>query len=210
MDSRDPAEDWYSVLGADLSQGDIVRDVPFGLIDAPITICQPNNTAEQGKANYYPLTSIPRRRSVEFLHAKFNLGLGIVVWPDCQIDKPKNQGRPEKEWIAAIAPVIPLSKLASELHSRVKAFKRAQWFPLPAKAPEIIEDCYVDLRHVWPIRHALAQDRVIALSEPARQAFSLHRFWFDTEAKMRPEVECPHCHQQIDTSVLFQYQEESD
>ena len=91
------------------------------------------------------------------------IDLGIVVWPDCQIDKPKNQGKPEKDWVAAVAPVVPLSKLASELHSRVKAFRRAQWFPLPAKPPEISEDCYVDLRYIWPIRHALASDREKAM-----------------------------------------------
>src|SRR5258707_909108 len=103
MDSRDPAEDWYAALGADLSQGDIVRDVPFGLIDAPLTICQPPNTAARGKGNYYPIDDLPKHRTIEYLHAKFKLGLGIVVWPDCQIDKPKNQSRPEKEWVAAIA-----------------------------------------------------------------------------------------------------------
>lgn len=205
------ADEWYATLGAALSQGDIIRLAPYGLIDAPLTICQPHNSDARGKSNYYPIDQVPSKpRKLQFLHAAFKMGMGFVVWPDCQIDKLKNQQRPEREWLAAIAPVIPLSTLDDNLHAKVKNFDRAQWFPLPAKSPEIPDDSYIDLRHIWSLRYALLSDRIITLSEEAKQALSLHKFWFDTEVRVRSEVECPHCHKPIDSSVLFQYKEPDD
>jgi hypothetical protein len=196
--------EWYATLGQDLSQGDIVRVIPYGLIEAPITICRPANSNPSGKAQYYTLDKLPRHGGVEFLHAKFKLGVGIVVWPDCQIDKSKNQDRPVQEWKAAVAPVVPLTVLEPNLHENVRTFNRAQWFPLPANPPDLPES-YVDLRLIWAVRYALLAERIMTLSERARQAFSLHRFWFDTEVKVRAELDCPHCHKPIDSSILFQY-----
>jgi len=208
MDSRDPAEEWYASPGGDLSQGDIVRLIPFGLIDAPLTICRPHNADPRGKANYYPLDQLPtKQRTIQYLHANFKFALGIVLWPDCQIDKLKNQGHPEKKWFAAVAPVIPLSELAAELRDRVRSFDRAQWFPLPAKLPELPDESYVDLRFVWTLRYSLLSDRIITLSEGAKQALRLHKFWFDTEVRVRAQVECPHCHKPVESSVLFQYKD---
>jgi hypothetical protein len=201
--ASEPRWEWYAAPGPELSQGDIVRVIPFGLIEAPITICQPDSSNPKGKAKYYPLDQVPRRRGVEFLHARFKLGIGIVVWPDCQIDKRKNQGKPEKDWFAAVAPVIPLTELPMDLHDRVRAFNRAQWFPLLALPPDLPES-YVDLRYIWPVRYSLLADRIIALSEAARRAFSIHRFWFDTEVRVRAELDCPHCHMPINSSILFQ------
>lgn len=200
------ANEWYAPLGDELSQGDIVRDIPFGLIDAPLTVCQPNNRNTVGKSKYWPFSKLPKHQTVEFLHATFRskLGLGIIVWPDCQIDKKKNQGRPEKEWFAAVAPVVPLEELPAMLHDKVKGFDRAPWFPRPAREPELAQDSYVDIRHIWPLRYSLLTDRLVALSETARRAFSAHRFWFDTEVRLRPEVECPHCHGSVNSSLFFQ------
>lgn len=206
MPSDDPSDEWYAAIGSDLSQGDIVRLAPYGHIDSPITICQPHNKDLQGKANYYPLNKIQKRRSVEFLHAKFEIGVGIVVWPDCQIDKRKNQGEPESQWLVGIAPVLPLTKLTSNLHNNVRLFNRAQWFPLPEKLPHLPES-YVDLRYIWTVQYVLLSDRIIALSQSARQLFSVHRFWFESEVRVRSNVECPHCHQSFDSSALFKYKD---
>jgi hypothetical protein len=200
--TSEPSGEWYATPGPEVSQGDIVRLVPRGHIGAPITICQPANSDPTGKANYYPVDKVLKRRTLEFLHAKFELGVGIVVWPDCQIDKPRNQGKPERKWLAAVAPVLPLTTIEADLHSAVRSFNRAQWFPLPENPPDLKES-YVDLRYIWPVQYALLSDRIITLSQAARQALSLHRFWFDTEVRVHGEVECPHCHQPIDSSILF-------
>jgi hypothetical protein len=119
-------DQWYADLGSDLSQGDIVRFVPHGLIDAPMIVCCPaDNTTQTGKARYSVIDKSYSHRNGTYLHVRFSMGLGIVVWPDCQIDKGKNQKRPEREWFAAIAPVFPITQLDSSLHDKVRTFGRA-------------------------------------------------------------------------------------
>jgi hypothetical protein len=199
--------EWYTAISPDLSQGDIVRFVPQGLIDAPMTICQPiDNTAQTGKARYSVIDKSYSQRKGLSLHAKFNIGLGIVVWPDCQIDKGRNQKSPERKWFAAIAPVIPITELDPSLHNNVRAFARAQYFPLPAKADDLPES-YVDLRYIWPVRYTLLADRITTLTQEARLAFGIHRFWFDTGTQINEKTECPHCQKQIDSLSLFRCKE---
>ena len=42
---------FYAALSPALSQGDIVDDIPWGLIDAPITLCRPSDRkSSSGKA----------------------------------------------------------------------------------------------------------------------------------------------------------------
>jgi hypothetical protein len=200
-------DEWYTDVSPDLSQGDIVRFVPQGLIDAPMTICQPaDNSAQVGKARYSVIDKSYSQRKGVFLHARFSMGLGIVVWPDCQIDKGKNQKRPEREWFAALAPVFPITKLDPSLHDNVRTFGRAQYFPLPAKADDLPES-YVDLRYIWPVRYSLLADRITALTQEARQAFALHRFWFDTGAQINENINCPHCQKLIKSSSLLRFKE---
>ncbi len=205
------AEGWYAPLGESLSQGDIVGVVPHGLIDEPLTICQPHNTAPHGKSNYWPYAHVPRRRNVEFIHARGAVGLGLVVWPDCQVDKLKNQGRPESEWFVGVAPVHPLSKITdARVRDKVTGLNRAQFFPLPPRPPEIPEVSYVDLRYIWPVRHALLPDRRIALSSEARNALAFHLFWFQTEVRVTNSVPCPHCGEQVDASAFFQFKDDGE
>jgi hypothetical protein len=193
--------EWYTSVSSEVSLGDIVRLVPYGLIDAPMTICKPANSELNGKAKYYEFAKSPKG-GIEFLHARFTLSVGIVVWPDCQIDKAKNQKKPRDKWFAAIAPVIPTTKLESKLYENVRTFNRAQYFPLPPKG-DLIPESYVDLRYVWPMRYSLLEDRILTLTQQAKNAFILHRFWFDTEVRFSAQVECPHCHNSVDAASFF-------
>jgi hypothetical protein len=203
--------EWYAPLGDTLSQGDIVDGVPHGLIEAPLTICQPSNTAPEGKAKYWPLDQLPKRRGVEFIHAKGAVGRGMVVWPDCQIDKPKNQDRPLTEWFAAIAAVYPMSRLDAAVRDKVVALNRAQFFPLPSHtAAGIQEPSYADLRFIWSVRYSLLATRAVALSDQALQALRFQLFWFFTEIRVAPSLECPHCQGAVDASALFQFKDEGE
>jgi hypothetical protein len=188
------ADAWYVPLNGHLNQGDIVRVVPAGLIDAPLTICQPLNNDPKGRANYYPHDQVPKKRSVEFLHAKADIALGMVVWPDCQIDKLKNRKKPEAKWFAAIAPIKPLSVVRdTSKHEAIRTLGRRAFFPLPPKDPELPEESYVDLRYIWSVRYALLANRVMGLSEDALHALRSHLFWFMTESRLVDLAQCPHC-----------------
>ena len=209
-ESDNPAKRWYAPLGPELSQGDIIDVAPTGLIDAPLTICQPPNRDPAGKSRYYPYEQLPQRRNVEFIHATGGVGRGLVIWPDCQIDKPKNLGRPEREWFVGIAAVHPMERLHRDVHDKVRQLNRAQFFPLPAKPPEVPTESYVDLRYIWPVRYSLLSQRIIATSEEARNALAFQTFWFITEVRVRPHVRCPHCDGQVDASTFFAFKDDGE
>ena len=201
------SEEWYTAsLRAELSQGDIIRLVPTGLIDDPITVCVPENAAQSGKANYALASQLTERSAnkPKFLHARFGMGLGMVLWPDCQIDKQKNQKRPEREWIASVYPIRPLAEIGEEHRSQVAGLERAQWFPLPPHGAALTEPSFVDLRRGWPIRQTLLADRVLSLSDDARTALRLHLFWFTTELALREPLVCPHCQGALGIEEIFQ------
>lgn len=207
MAGQDQAEGFYGPLGESLSQGDIVRVVPTGFIDQPITICQPNNKDPKGKAFYAPHDQVDNPKPYRFLHATGSVGLAMVVWPDCQIDKDKNQKRAERKWDVGVAPIRPLSSLgpqADALAGKIFRFERAQWFPV-AGSPEW-EPGFVDLRYIWTVRYSLLSDRAAALSADVKRALQLHLFWFQTEAKVQ-SVSCPECSATLDASLLLQFKD---
>jgi len=197
------SSDWYTTsLRPDLSQGDIIRVVPTGIIDDPLIACVPSNAEPKGKANYAPVQEVKTGKP-KFLHARFSMGLGMVIWPDCQIDKLKNQERPANEWFASVAPVKPLSQLDPQYRDTVVALERAQWFPLPAFPVGLPVDSFVDLRRGWPIRWSLLQDRIVSLSDEARAALGMHLFWFSTELWVKNPLQCPHCKSSLHLSSVF-------
>jgi len=201
------SDDWYTTsLRSELSQGDIVRAVPTGLIDDPITICVPDNAEPSGRARYALASQLTERSAnkPKFVHARFGLGLGMVLWPDCQIDKQKNRERPEREWIAAVYPVRPLSDVPEEHRAEVATLERAQWFPLPPHGAELTEHSFVDFRRGWPIRQTLLSGRVLSLSDEALAALRLHLFWFITELSFREPLVCPHCRSGLAVADIFQ------
>src|ERR1700693_1233934 len=126
--------DFFAPLGEKLSQGDIVGGVPWGLVDEPITVCRPDDRSKlEGKARYGPLATLkPPFKGIESLIAKGQLGLGMVIWHDCQIDKCQNQGKTPAKWFAAIAPVLPLQHADAEGAKAVKEGRRRAFFFVPA------------------------------------------------------------------------------
>jgi hypothetical protein len=191
--------DFYAPLGAELSQGDIVAAIPWGLIDDPLTVCRAEDRSKpEGKARYAPVAALrPPPKGVEIIHARAQIGMGMVLWHDCQIDKFKNQGKPETKWFASIAPVVPLQDSDPDAAAAVREGRRRAFFFLPAFAAIGIEkDSYVDLRHIWPLRRSLLSDRRGALSLEARNDLYAHLFTFLTQTVYPHEVRCIHCARQ--------------
>lgn len=117
------SDPFYVTPGPDLSQGDIVDHVPWGLIDAPTTLCRPDDRKKSsGKAFYGSVAEIKRPRPLpwtldpEFVHGVSWEGLAIVLWHGCQIDKWKHRdlqtGKDRSDRaFAAIAPMISADSL---------------------------------------------------------------------------------------------------
>jgi len=190
--------DFFAPLSQALSQGDIVAGVPWGLIDDPLTICRPvDRSKSEGKAQYGPASALKGAfKGIEAVHARAQLGLGMVLWHDCQIDKFKNQERPPEKWFAAIAPILPLKDFDAESAGVVKEGRRRAFFFVPA-FPDIgiTEDSYVDLRHIWSLKQSLLIDRMGTLSPSARMDLYAHLFTFLTQRAYGRDVQCAHCGQ---------------
>jgi hypothetical protein len=196
---------FYTSLAERLSQGDIVKNVPWGVIEAPLTFCRPSSKA--GQAFFAPVTeakrTTPFAAGPETIHAVGQApSLGCVIWEDCQIDKMMSQGQAETRWYVSVAPVRPLSSLPNEdARVAIREGRRMAFFPLPA-SPEIPES-FVDLRLMWPVRQALLTERVASISPTARASLYGHLFTFLTARRVVLPSLCPSCGKALDaTSAL--------
>jgi hypothetical protein len=191
---------FYAPLGPRLSQGDIVRGVPWGLIDSPVLICHSRGAG--GRSQTTPMSELPsafRKKPTEDIHARAQMNLSMVLWHDCELDKFMEQGRSEEKWFGAIAPVVALTDTFPEEHLRkaVREGQRRPYFPLPANEGLEIPESYVDLRHIWSVKQSILADRMISLNEPSRAALYGHLFTFLTHLAPRDDAICPHCSKRL-------------
>jgi hypothetical protein len=190
------APEFFGPLGEKLSQGDIVSSIPWGLIDAPLTVCRPSDRSKpEGKATYAPVGTVkPPFKDIETVFAKAQLGLGMVLWHDCQIDKFENQQKPPEKWFAAVAPLVPLQEHDQDASTAVREGRRRAFFFVPEyPAIGIPKPMYVDLRHIWPLKQSLLGNRIGTLSMQARGNLYAHLFSFLTQRSLGNEVKCVKC-----------------
>lgn len=123
-----------AVSSLELQQGDIIDEVPWGLIEAPTTICRPVDRKQpKGKANYGPATDVTKpaawSHDPEFIHGVGWQGLAVVLWHGCQIDRWKNQGRADlSKAFTGVAPLLPLSRLDPAKHDDVRERRSHPFF----------------------------------------------------------------------------------
>jgi len=204
--------DFYVEAGSKLSQGDIVADVPWGIVPDPISVCRPNDPKNsEGKAFYAPHHQTRRggdafhNGRVELVHARAKLGRVMVLWHDCEIDKFEEKGMSADKWFAGVAPIIPPDHFPSEVWDKIATGDRLQFFPLPPIASVgLPAGSCVDLRYVWPVRQSLLSKRLASLGTPARLALYDHLFSFLTHRRLRDKVLCPSCHDVIGAEDLFE------
>lgn len=190
-----PELPFYAPLGGSLSQGDIVRDVPWGVITDPVTLCRMQGGPHQAKVNKVSdVQSAFKKTGQELILAKAELSLGMVLWPDCQIDKFLKQGRPEDRWFVSIAPVLPMNpRLPEPQRQSVREQRRRPYFYVPANEPLGVPESYVDLRHIWPVKQSALKDRLATLSVDARAALYHHLFVFMTYLRLKESATCSAC-----------------
>lgn len=195
-------EDFYGPLQDRLSQGDLVKAVPWGLIDVPVLVCRPSDATQlSGKANYAPVKA-EGYQGLKSIHAAASIGPAMVLWHDCQIDKFANQGKPEEKWFAAVAPILPLARVG-DMTEAVRSGQRRAFFFLPAyPAIGLDQDSYVDLRHIWSIKQGALSGRFGTLSPVAREGLYAHLFTFLTSRRLKDAVKCPACQSLIPMAEL--------
>ena len=198
-------------LSQELNQGDIVDHIPWGLIEAPTTLCRPNDRKQPtGKAFYGSVGDLkkppPWTHEPEFVHASSWSGLAMVLWHGCQLDKWKNHDGNDEQTdqsvkaFTAIAPVRSLECFQpAEQRSQVAAHQHYSLFPLPpvTVGTRQVPESYVDLRHIWPVRQAILTDRLTSISDSARSSLCEHLFTFFTRYRLDINPTCPSCGTEI-------------
>jgi hypothetical protein len=191
---KTPELPFYAPLGNSLSQGDIVRGVPWGVITDPVTLCRIQGGPHRATVDNIAEVPSAFKKGQEYILARAELSLGIVLWPDCQIDKFKEQRRPEDRWFASIAPVLPMDPRLPELQRQsVREQRRRAYFYVPANEPLGIPESYVDVRHIWPVKQSALKDRLATLSVDARAALYHHLFVFMTYLRPKESARCSAC-----------------
>ena len=214
------SDPFYLAPATDLSQGDIVDHVPWGLIEAPTTLCRPvDRQKSSGKAFYGSVAELkkplPWTHDPEFIHGKSWEGLAIVLWHGCQIDKWKNRDLQSGEdsgarSFAGIAPVIAAVSLQPpELRAEVMAGRHYSFFPLRAfKIGErSVPDSYADLRHIWSVRQSALTDRLTSIGETARLSLYEHLFTFFTRLRLDVDRVCPSCGASVPLAAVLEPEE---
>jgi hypothetical protein len=199
---------YFAALNEDLSQGDIVRGVPWGLIDSPLSVCREEKAKQkekegvQGRAARFGTAGefgAGFFKGPETIHARGDRDLAMVLWHDCEIDKFKNQGRDPQKAYAAIAPIKPFHLLPEAQHDAVRRGERLLYFHVPAFDDEGIPESFVDVRHVWSVKQSLLADRVVGVSDHVKRGMLEHLFTFLTHTRLAATVHCPHCGGEVDT-----------
>lgn len=194
-----------------LSQGDIAIDIPWGLIEAPTTLCRPIDRKQpNGKARYSCVdpwvmqgSPVPWSRDPEIIHAVGWQAPAMVLWHDCQIEKADNQerDRPEKAF-AAIAPIHSLSALQSDtpektkdVQDKVRNLRHKSYFYLPAVTAGdfAIQESFVNLRYIWSIRQQTLANRPVSLHPEILMSLYSTLFLFFTRFRLDADPACPKC-----------------
>lgn len=178
-------------------QGEIIADLPWGLIESPLKICRPQTGrgAVQQAAGHEAdkLESAFKKHEMEVIHARGGRTLGMIVWADCELDKSMEQERDENRWFAGVAPVMPLARFEEAIRPGIRASRRRSYFYLPANPTIDLPESYVDLRRIWSVKQSLFKQRVVALSEPAVRALQAHMYGFFTYQMPIDLKACPAC-----------------
>lgn len=202
-----PPDSFYAALDEEyvVSQSDIIRNVPAGIIPAPVHVCrhqsQPTETkpgnARFGSAELFP-NPAGFSKGPELIHAKAKPTLAMVLWQDCQLDKKANQAKEASKHFAGIAPIRLLSEFKGAEQNIIDGKRPPLFYLPPFPAVGILEPMCVDLRLIWPVQQSLLSDRATTLAGPSKLLLYEHLFWFFT-AKGRPsQITCPHCGGSID------------
>ncbi len=185
----------YVAYADQLSQGDIVADLPWGAIDSPLIVCRPDNArVHKGKARYDEASAVDRafalekRGRKEFVHAKAGRGPGIVLWHSCEIADDERHGNSNR----AVVGVAPIFKLAERLNEAdwgpVRELRRTAMFPLPVLDVdgEHLDEGYVDFRWIWSVKRSLLVTRLAGLSSAYLELMYSHLERFLTRRRPRP------------------------
>ena len=180
---------FYRACHGELDQGDLVDQVPWGMVEPSVTICRPEHaTAPAGRARYAPIAQVDRpfcasNDKTETVHARAKCGRVIVLWHGCEIDKAAQKSSRTRAFVA-VAPIRPLVASISNKGDRdvIREGERTAFFHLPSFDDH--GESFVDLRRIWNVPQAILTHRRAALGPDALRALHGHLYQFLTRRKI--------------------------
>jgi hypothetical protein len=171
---------WASDLKPELSQGDVLAEVPGASLVFPLTYLNPR-PARQPLTVYEPsLTPFSKAKKGDdrtFMLSNGEVAGAIVLSYDCEIDKAKK---------ILIAPAFAISSLPAESQVAVLEQRRFSLMPLP-EVPQL-GTCYADFRLIQSTRREfLSLDhRLISMTQEAVDRLQAHLTAFFTRRAIGP------------------------
>ena len=177
----------------EILQGDIVADLPWGAIEAPLIVCRPDNArVRKGRAHFDEASgfdrAFKRKREAgkEFVHAKAGRGPGIVLWHSCEIADDVRHGNVQRA-VVGVAPIFSMAERLNEAdRGAVRELRRTAMFPLPQLEVdgERLDEGYVDFRWIWSVKRSLLVRRLAGLSDRYLESMYRHLEMFLTRRRV--------------------------
>jgi hypothetical protein len=142
---------WLPELRPELEQGDIIETELQFQLDVPIKYLVRGQTSKNQKRNWEE-SDVPKSSSKEEkprILSNIDGQYGLVLSYGCEIDKTK----PSQSIL--IAPVVPLSKLPSQLHQTILNQQVFRYLPIVG-LPDI-EPCYANLSKTFALQKQLIE-----------------------------------------------------
>lgn len=176
---------FYRSLDPELSQGDILVDVPHLSIRPPITVLR-SSTGRGGAKLYQPYehgSAAPPpggfrlTQQGEDVVSSCQMAWGIVLTHSCEIDKPDTK-------LVSVLLVRSLRPLPEATQATIREGRNYSTFFLPASSDGQFNESFIDFRRVTCIDRAYIgpETRLFSLSDEAVRAFLAKFFLYITRA----------------------------
>jgi hypothetical protein len=154
---------WLPDLRIEVSQGDVLSDVPFSILVDPLTHLQFAD-GPKGKPAWMECEKPVLHKRTQRMHilSAYKPRAGIILSHDCEIDKAKDRPR------VMLAPVAKISDLPAKTQGFVLDQRHLALVPLPNLGD--MGDCYADLRGITtaPSELVLTNQRLASMTDEAR------------------------------------------
>jgi hypothetical protein len=142
------SEWWLPALRPEMSQGDIVASVPFSMITLPVSYLKYTELAKK-RSGWEVCDQPVVQKSTQRMHvlAAFKAKMGVVLSHDCELDKPKDNGR------ILLAPVAPITDVPEATRTLILEQRTRALIPLPDLGN--FGTCFADLRSMTSVPHSL-------------------------------------------------------
>jgi hypothetical protein len=166
---------WRASLWPDLSQGDVVGQLPAGTVTDPpkfLFKAPLKGAAVSGWAE----SLVPKPDADQMCHylVRGRVLPSLILSHDCDLDKSKERHR------VLITPLVPMSNLSTE--ERAKMLEQTPYNAMPLIAVPSLGDHYVDLRTTlfMPKKILSGASRLASMTDEARVRLRLQIITFFT------------------------------